>query len=211
MSTNKRFDKLTMQQEKFCQEIAKGETQTDAYLIAYPKSKKWLRQSVWVEASKLMDKEKIQKRIEELKEDTLNDVKWTRKKILSNLNYILSESKQSIERKKQIYQEMIDDKYKELMQWVNLLNVENINTKGVNKNINRIKKEINDLELQKNINPSDTKGILNTIKIINRMQGYDLTKQEQEDNNENEKVEELRRELTIDELRQLAYKKEISK
>lgn len=166
----KRGDKLTKQQEIFCEEVAKGETQTDAYLIAYPKSKEWKREGVWVAASQLMNKDKIVKRVEELKEETYEDVNWTRKKVLANINYTINDIKGNTLRKKQIYQEMIDDKYTELMQWVNLLNVENINIKGVEKNIKKLKKEINDLELQKNSVQFNNKGILSAIQIINRMQ-----------------------------------------
>lgn len=125
----KRNDALTRQQEIFCQEVAKGETQTDAYLVAYPKSKEWQREGVWCQASILMNKEKIQRRVEQLKEETEEDVKWTRKKVLSNINYLINENKQSIERKKRILQDEIDEKYKELMQWVNIKGVENVDLK----------------------------------------------------------------------------------
>ena len=77
---------------------------------------------------------------------------------------------------------------------------------GVNANINKITKEINQLELQKNSVQLNNKGIISAMQVINRMQGYDLTKQEEEENND--KVEQLRNELSIEELRQLAYKKE---
>ena len=166
----KRGDKLTKQQEIFCEEVAKGNTQTDAYLIAYPKSKNWQREGVWVQASELVKKEKIKRRIEQLKEDTQEDVNWTRKKVLSTLNYAINKSKDNIVRKENIYEDMIQDKYEELMQWVNLLNIENINIKGVNKNIKRLKNTINELELQKEASSSNIKGILSTIQIINRMQ-----------------------------------------
>jgi hypothetical protein len=125
----KRNNELTRQQEIFCQEVAKGETQTDAYLVAYPKSKNWQREGVWVQASIMMGKEKIQKRIAVLKENTEEDVTWTRKKVLSNINYAIDKTKGNIDRKEQIYQDMINDKYEELMQWVNIKGVENIDLK----------------------------------------------------------------------------------
>lgn len=44
------------------------------------------------------------------------------------------------------------------------------------------------------------------MQVINRMQGYDIKKEPEEENND--KIEQLRNELSIEELRQLAYKKE---
>jgi phage terminase small subunit len=58
---------LTSKQEKFCQEILKGKTQTEAYNIAFPSSLNWKRNSTDCEASKLMSDTKIIQRIAELK------------------------------------------------------------------------------------------------------------------------------------------------
>lgn len=75
---------------------------------------------VWSQASILDRKDKIKKQIEELRENIYEDVNWTRKKVLANINYAITNNKLNIENKKQIYEEMIQDKYKELMQWVAL-------------------------------------------------------------------------------------------
>lgn len=125
----KRKNALTKQQEIFCEEVAKGNTQTDAYLVAYPTSKNWTREGVWVAASQLAAKDKINNRIEELKEDTQEEVNWTRKRVLANINYLINDNKGSVRRQKDLYEEMIQDKYNELIQWVNLKNVENIDIK----------------------------------------------------------------------------------
>lgn len=57
---------LTPQQELFCQEVAKGKTQTESYLIAYPKSKNWKDKSVWELASVLASNIKVSSRIADL-------------------------------------------------------------------------------------------------------------------------------------------------
>ncbi len=195
----KRNNVLTHQQETFCIEVAKGKTQTEAYRIAYPKSKNWTKEAVWVQSSILNGKEKIQDRIDELKEDTQKDVTWTRKQVLANLNYLLLQYKGNIQQKKRIYQDILDDKYKELTDYINAGNTDD-------QEINKMKNEIREIQLKENISPSDVKGMLSVIQEINKMQGYNTPKQEiQEEDTERE---ELKNNLTIEELRQLVYGKD---
>lgn len=196
----KRNAELTHQQEIFCEEVAKGETQTEAYKIAYPKSKQWQKEAVWVQASILAGKPKIQAKINELKEDSQEDVSWTRKRVLANITYMLNENMWSIRRRKQIYDEMIDEKFAELDE---LLKAKDLD----NNQFNKVKKELQEIELESCNTPhNNINAILKAIKVINRMQGYDIVKEPEEENNE-EKIEEYKRELTIEELRALAYNK----
>ena len=192
----KRNNKLTHQQETFCVEVAKGNTQTEAYLIAYPKSKKWQKEAIWVQASILARKDKIQDRIDELKEDTQKDVNWTRKQVLANLDYILWQHKSNILRKEIIYNDMLDEKYKAFEKYINTENADE-------QEIEKMKNEIRQIELQKNTSPVDIKGILSVIQVINKMQGYDRVKEPEEENNDT--IEEYRKQLSIEELKALAY------
>ncbi len=59
--------KLTKQQELFAIEVSKGKSLTDAYLKAYPTSKNWTKNSLWVNASKLASDAKVALRIDSLK------------------------------------------------------------------------------------------------------------------------------------------------
>lgn len=59
--------KLTKQQETFCIEIAKGNSQIDSFHKAYPHSKKWSNNAVSVDASRLVKKPNIRLRIDEIK------------------------------------------------------------------------------------------------------------------------------------------------
>ncbi len=192
----KRNNKLTQQQETFCIEVAKGNTQTEAYLIAYPKSKKWQKEAVWVQASILSSKKKIQDKIDELKEDTQKDVTWTRKQVLANLDYILWQHKSNILRKEIIYNDMLDEKYKAFEKYINTENADE-------QKIEKMKNEIRQIELQKNTSPVDIKGILSVIQVINKMQGYNIVKEPEEENNDT--IEEYRKQLSIEELKTLAY------
>ena len=54
--------KLTDKQERFVQELIKGESQRKAYNIAYPKSLKWVESAVDCEASKLFANTKVLQR-----------------------------------------------------------------------------------------------------------------------------------------------------
>jgi len=69
--------KLTAKQEKFCQSIADGKTQLDAYKSAYNTAKS-KDSSLYVRASELLNNGKIIVRIDELKKALENKHLWTR-------------------------------------------------------------------------------------------------------------------------------------
>lgn len=54
---------LTLQQEAFARAVASGKTQSDAYRIAYPKSKTWKDTSVNVNASQMLADTNIAQRV----------------------------------------------------------------------------------------------------------------------------------------------------
>ena len=68
---------LTGKQEKFCQCIADGMTQADAYRASY-NAEKMKPESVQVKASVLMADGKIALRVRELREALAEKVLWTR-------------------------------------------------------------------------------------------------------------------------------------
>lgn len=79
----------TVKQEKFCHEVARGQTLTDAYMAAYDASN-MQRNVIQNEASKLMNKPVIQERVrtilKELEEKYLDaDAKAIRKHVFSRL------------------------------------------------------------------------------------------------------------------------------
>jgi len=63
---------LTEQQERFCVNIVSGMNQTAAYKDAYDAEKMKI-ETIYVEASRLMDDPKITLRIEELRKEARND------------------------------------------------------------------------------------------------------------------------------------------
>jgi hypothetical protein len=72
------MEKLTPQMEKFCQGVADGLSQADAYRQAYPKSKDWKPETLHPQASKMMADPKIATRVQELKEQLSSKALWTR-------------------------------------------------------------------------------------------------------------------------------------
>ena len=59
---------LTPGEEQFCALVAQGESQTGAYLVAFPHSAKWKRDTVCVKASVLAATDKVSERVRELAE-----------------------------------------------------------------------------------------------------------------------------------------------
>lgn len=58
---------LTPQQEVFAQRVAEGKTQADAYLEAYPASRKWQVTSVYTQAAVLMNDRHVANRVADLR------------------------------------------------------------------------------------------------------------------------------------------------
>lgn len=192
--------RLTPKQEKFVEGILEGKSQYEAYITAYPTSKKWTRASVDVAANHMMENNKIIIRLKELGWKDKTKVMWTRQKALETINKAMEMHQQDMERIEQAYQQDLDRKDYELQQWVQLLTVDNVDTKQVQAHINKLLDEMSDLRKIRRINAVNTHGIYEGAKILNRMFGFDITKveinQEDEERNEMEK-------LTAEELKQL--------
>ena len=76
--------KLTPKQEAFCQAIADGMTQADAYRTAYSAAK-MTDKSVWERASHLMKNVKVTARVSELKSALEAKQLWTREESVKTL------------------------------------------------------------------------------------------------------------------------------
>lgn len=195
-------NRLTPKQEKFIYGIAEGKTQYQAYIDAYPKAKKWKRDSVDVAASQLLQNNKIIIRLEELNQIKKEKLAWTRDRALNEINYVLEINKKDIQRQQEGYDEELSLKEQELKEWVNLLTLPNIDKDGVNKHIKALIKEITYLKQRRRVSSVNTTGILNAAKVLNRMYGYDVTKVEiKPEDTSRSKLKEL----SVDELRALAY------
>ena len=83
--------KLTARQEKFCQGIADGLNQTEAYRSAYSIENK-SRKSLWERASRLAENSKVTARIDELRAALTKKNLWTREMSVQILGSIALKS-----------------------------------------------------------------------------------------------------------------------
>lgn len=104
--------RITIQQERFVNEVLKGKKQTEAFIIAYPHSKKWKPASVTCEASKLMAQPKVRKRFEELQEEFREREKektgWTREQSIETLRFVIDTNKKDLERIQQASEQELE-------------------------------------------------------------------------------------------------------
>jgi len=83
--------KLSVNHEKFAQEIAKGVSASDAYRIVYPKSLKWKNESVWPKASHILAKDTVQARIQEIKAELSAKYLWTKEQSVKALIGVIND------------------------------------------------------------------------------------------------------------------------
>ena len=197
-------NRLTPKQEKFVEEIAKGKTQRQAYLVAYPNSKNYKENTIDSRASVLMKNKKIVKRLNELKQSTEKKVEWTRKKALETINYVMDMNKKDIERINEAFNTEIDLKEakilelgQEMAQCTSIKELANLS-----KRMQNLTEEIAKLKKQRRTSGTNVHGIYEGAKILNRMFGYDITKVEiQQEDTERENLEQL----SVEELRAIDY------
>ena len=198
-------NRLTPQQEIFVDEILKGTTQYAAYLKAYPKAKKWQRNTVDSRASVLMNNKKIIKRLEQAGWKDKKHVEWTRKRALNTINHLLEMHERDLERIEEACQTEIDLLEVRLGQYAQkLAQADNMKDMvAISSDMQDITETIAKLKKQRRVNSVNTNGILNAAKVLNRMFGLDVTKVEivSEDNVAKENLKQL----TVEELRAIAY------
>lgn len=68
---------LSAQQEKFALAMARGLNQSDAYMEAYPASRKWPKETLYPAASKLANDSKVSTRIDALRAPVARKVGYT--------------------------------------------------------------------------------------------------------------------------------------
>lgn len=83
-------DILDVKKEKYCQARSGGKSQRQAYLDAYPSSKKWKPETVDSKACNLEKDVKVSARLKELAEENQKAAGLTRKKLLDKLEDIIN-------------------------------------------------------------------------------------------------------------------------
>lgn len=194
--------RLTPKQEKFVELIMDGKNQYEAYIEAYPKSRKWQRNTVDSRASVLMKNKKISKRLEEYKQIKQKKIEWTRERALNEINYVLDMNRRDMERMNQAYDDELKMKEAKLIELSMLFQDEKADKQRVIKKMNEINQEIVLLKQRRRTSAVNVNGILNAAKVLNRMYGYDITKVEiQTEDTERENMKAL----SVEELKAIAY------
>lgn len=139
-------DILDVKKEKYCQVRASGKSQRQAYLEAYPSSRKWKLETVDSKACNLEKEDKISARLRELAIETQKNAGLTRKNLLDKLekiiesDYVIFKGKDVV-KAIEIYADMCgyrqpesEDKLEKLRENIDRL-TEIINTKAVERKI----------------------------------------------------------------------------
>lgn len=198
---NEEEQRLTPKQEKFVDGILEGKTQYQSYIDAYPKAKNWTRNSVDVRANAMMNNSKIILRLQEYGWKDKTKVLLTRERMLKRIDKVMTLHEEEMNRIQTAYQRDKALVMKELSQWMQLLDNEYVEDKeAVQQKINQLTKRLIDMDKIRTLNSTNTTGILKAADRINRMLGFDVTKveisQADEERDEMEK-------LTADELKAL--------
>lgn len=94
MGKNTGHKKLTPKQEKFCQLVASGKNQTEAYRETYDTSR-WKDATVHREAKTMMDSPKISARVAELGQPALEKCSVTIEGIIEDLKRLAEKAEQA--------------------------------------------------------------------------------------------------------------------
>lgn len=120
--------------------------------------------------------------------------------MLNRLNKLMEEHEKEQERIQNAYEKDKELIMSELSQWMQLLSVENVDKDKVQKKINELTKKLIDIDKVRRLNNTNTNGIINAAKTLNRMLGFDITKVEI--NTQDTEREEMEK-LTVGELKEL--------
>lgn len=147
-----------------------------------------------------MNNKKILKRLEELGWKDKTKVLITRDRMLKRFDKLMEENEKELERIKNAYEKDKALVMQELSQWMQLLNVPNVDTEGVQARINELTQKLIDLDKVRRLNSVNMNGIIKAGDRINRMMGFDITKVEI--TTQDEEREEMEK-LTAEELKEL--------
>lgn len=193
---------LTPKQEKFIDGILQGKTQYEAYIEAYPTSKKWTRNAVDVNAHTLLNDTKIQLRLKEMGWKEQKKVEWTRKRALATINRVIELNNEDMERINNAYIRERQEAEAELVRLATLMTMEDIDKTAVAAKMRQVNDRIAQLDKQPRMNKTNINGILESAKVLNRMFGLDITKVEI---NSNDEERNNMKTLSKEELKAIAY------
>lgn len=159
MSTNPY--RVTVQQEMFVNEILKGKSYTEAYLVAYPNSRKWktgVKESASILANKPKIKKLLNEKLEEFKEREKLKTGWTREEAIEQLKFVVATNRRDLERIQTAAEEELELLLKQIKEHPE----------------NAITLTMDALQLRKTTraNRVNNDGIISAVSELNKLQGY---------------------------------------
>lgn len=199
---NYRTIRLSQQQEKFVDCIMEGKSYYESYITAYPRSKNWTRNAIQVAANHAMENENIKAKLEEYGWRDKTKIYWTRQKALETINYVMDMNRKDMERIEQAYEDEIQILNAQILECSQAMAQEKDPKKiyQIAKTMQELTAEIALRNKQRRTNSTNIKGIFEGAKILNRMFGYDITKVEI--SNTDEERDEMEK-LSAEELKEL--------
>lgn len=162
MGRTSNTNRLTKPQEIFIQELVKGKSQYESYIKAYPSKKKWKRNSIDCEASKLFKNPKIKQRYQEvlntMREKEQANTQWTREQSIETLRYVIDINKKDLDRINKAAEEEL-----ELLQRLMLEDPERAQ---------QYVREILKQRKARRASQVNNKGITDAVAELNKMQGF---------------------------------------
>ena len=120
--------------------------------------------------------------------------------MLKRIEKVMRLHEEEMDRIQKAYEADKQKVMEEISGWMQLLNKPNIDNKAVQAQINMLTERLIQMEKQRTLNSTNTSGILKAADRINRMMGFDITKVEiTNTDNEREEMEKL----SAEELREL--------
>ena len=149
-----------------------------------------------------MNNKKIIKRLQQAGWKDKKKVEWTRKRALETINYVIEMNQKDMQRIDEAYQTEIDLHEAKLLELAQIMTIPNIDTRAVALEMQEHTAEIARLKKTRRTSSVNSNGILNAARVLNRMFGYDITKVEI---NQADEERENMQTLSIEELKAIAY------
>lgn len=166
--------KLTLRQQIFVNEIAKGNTQRQACLIAYQNAKNWKTSTIDVRANALMKNEAVRNALLELSEIQRNKTIWSKENATKRILAVIDSAEEELERLRRNFNKELEIKEKMICELKEKLKKASADSEclQIKEEILKLEKEIIEHNKQIVLDDKCTNTIIQGIDILNKMYGW---------------------------------------
>lgn len=155
---------VTIKEERYVQELLKGKTQREAFMTAFPHTRKWKDNSIDSVASTTLKKEKVKQRYDNLtrqmQEHEQKKTLWTREEAIETLKYVIQSNKEDIERMENAHEGEL------------ILIADMMVAAKTKKESDKLLREYLKQKKQRRRTNVHNKGIIDSVAELNKMQGF---------------------------------------